>query len=692
MGLARRAAEALAAWVEDRVGLFRLGETIRKAIRKPVPRRLSWYYTMGSLAMFLFAVQFLTGFLLLTNYVPDADSAYRSVAEIQNHVPLGWLVRQMHSWGASFVVVVLLVHMLKVLWYGGYKAPREATWFLGVILFLIALTFCFTGYLLPWNQLARWATAVGTDAVGKLPGIGDFLGGLVRGGPEVTGQTLGRFFAVHVFVLPLTLSAFLAAHLALVQKHGISTHLRVDEERAFGYRLALERAGGSEPFFPRQVYRDLLVINLGFAALVLAAAFLPWKLGEPAGESTPEHIKPEWYFLPVYQLLKYFDAESVGSIPLLGRLKMAREAPEVFGIVAINLAGMAFLLLPLLDRSRERAMGKRPLFAAIASVSIVGLALLGVLGHFSGEEVEIFGARYRFSIKGYPERVAGPAAAVAQAASPAGGPPAAAAAESSGAPARGSPADEAAGQCGLCHRHSREIEKWKQGVHARGANPASACVNCHGGDPRAEDKDEAHRGILTRETRGRVRARHPEGKEVVEICGKCHAEVAAAFSARHLDEEPARVCSGCHSNHQVEPAGPAIFENGYREGDPRAPAFLAIRGRAVELEQEWQVYQDAAGTLLEKLRAREAPIKDFEEDLQRARDLRREARVLTHSLDPKRVGEAVRGAVEAMRKARGSLEEGLRVYDRRGLLAVGIGSVPIVFAGLLGLALRRLGR
>src|SRR5262245_45276601 len=141
MGFARRAAEGLAAWLEDRAGLFRLGQTTIKAIRKPVPRRLSWFYTMGSVAMFLFAVQFLTGFLVLTHYVPDAGSAYRSVAEIQNQVPLGWLIRQMHSWGASFVVIVLLAHMLKVLWYGGYKAPREATWFLGVILFGITLTF-----------------------------------------------------------------------------------------------------------------------------------------------------------------------------------------------------------------------------------------------------------------------------------------------------------------------------------------------------------------------------------------------------------------------------------------------------------------------------------------------------------------------------------------------------------------------
>ncbi|MGH9362280.1 MAG: cytochrome b, partial [Thermoanaerobaculia bacterium] len=394
-----RAAKSLAAWVEDRTGLGSLLRAAAKLAAKPVPRRLSWAYTMGSLALFLFGLQFLTGFLLLVHYSPHAETAYRSVQKIQHQVGLGWLVRQMHSWGASFVVIALTVHMLKVLWYGGYRKPREFTWFLGVLLLGVTLGFCFTGYLLPWNQLARWATAVGTDSVAKLPLLGEFLGTLVKGGPSVSGETLGRFFAVHVFILPVVLTALVIAHLALVQKHGISTHLPVPQERAFGYRLALESAGGSEPFFPRQVYRDLLAINLGFALLVAAATFWPWELGPPAGEETPEGIKPEWYFLPVYQFLKYIDADLVASIPLLGSLGVD---PEVLGVLAVNLAGLLLLLLPIIDRGKERRILKRPVFAAGFLLSVLATVALGVLGYLSGRTVEIFGTRYHFDVKAIP--------------------------------------------------------------------------------------------------------------------------------------------------------------------------------------------------------------------------------------------------------------------------------------------------
>src|SRR5206468_12025159 len=146
MGLLRRAAGGIGDWVDDRTGLGKLLGAASALISKPVPRGLSWAYTLGSLALVYFSVQFLTGFLLLTHYVPDATRAYRSVQEIQDRVGLGWLVRQMHAWGASFIVLVLLLHLLKVLWYGGYKRPREFTWFLGVLILGVTLAFCFTGY------------------------------------------------------------------------------------------------------------------------------------------------------------------------------------------------------------------------------------------------------------------------------------------------------------------------------------------------------------------------------------------------------------------------------------------------------------------------------------------------------------------------------------------------------------------
>jgi ubiquinol-cytochrome c reductase cytochrome b subunit len=751
MGLTRRAVEGIAAWVDDRtgaVGLLKAAQ--KKLVLKPVPRGLAWAYTLGSVALFLFSLQFLTGFLLLSQYVPDAAGAYRSVQKIQNQVQLGWLVRQVHSWGASFVVAALILHMLKVLWFGGYKRPREFTWFLGVILFFIALGFCFTGYLLPWNQLGRWATSVGTDAVVKLPLVGEPLGKLVRGGEDVSGNTLGRFFAVHVFILPLALVVFLIAHLALVQRHGISTHLRVKEESSLGYTAALEASGGAEPFFPRQAYRDLLAINLAFAALVLAAGFWPWELGPPASDDTPVGIKPEWYFLPVYQCLKYFPS-------------------ELAGIAAINGAMALFFLLPLLDRGNERRLSRRPFFAAVATLSLLLVVGLGVLGNLSDRTVTLFGSTYRFSAKGYPELVvpggssprarpeavpapappavvpappalspapatlaSAPAASLA--AAPAeGSPPAPSGpAESPAAPAEGgqkegapapppepppetapaeppessvaleppaaggpaaSGAEAAAGSCAGCHK--QEMKSWLRGVHARprlpgSPEPISGCADCHGGDRIAKEKEPAHQGILSGERRRKVVARKPEGKEVVELCGRCHTGVADVFSPDHLALEPARSCFNCHSNHAIRPAGLWTFKKGYQEGDPRSDRFFAVRGAARELEDGLADERRKIDRLEESLLEREAGLGDLEEELKAAEATRREARVLTHSLDLGKVRAKGEEALAAVKQARQGLEERLGDFERRKHLAASIGTVSLIFAALLALALRRL--
>ncbi len=465
---------------------------------KPVPMHLSWLYTTGALALFFFALQFFTGCLLLTLYVPEETLAFKSVQTIEYHARLGWLIRQMHSWGASFIIVVLVLHMLKVLWYGSYKRPREFTWFVGMLLLGVSMVFCFSGYLLPWNQLAFWATRVGLGAVDSFPVIGPTLKVLICGGEDVSGATLGRFFALHVVILPLLLLALVGYHLALITWNGISPKTTVTDEIKLGNKAALAK-GGSEPFFPRQVYRDLIACNLGFALLVTFATWWPWHLGEPADRfGTPEGIKPEWYFLPMYQFLKYFDDNLYSALPFL---RSWGVDPAFLGVLTINGVALVLFLLPVIDRGKERKITRRPVFAVLAFLLFLGVFGMGFLGYIS--ETTRWG--YHFSSKGYPERVeeSGKAPAgeepAGEEAGSAGEDPGEAGSEEGGG---GGPAEEEesqedtaedealvtpglrqdglpdGGTCGSCHKHEKPLEKWAESVHHSGG---VQCVDCHGG-------------------------------------------------------------------------------------------------------------------------------------------------------------------------------------------------------------------
>ena len=393
-------------WLDSRTGIGAVVHFLRQQAQKPVPRPLSWLYTAGTLAAFFFALQFVTGFLMLMYYVPEEGMAYRSVQQIQHDVPLGWLVRQMHAWGSHFIVVVLLLHVFKVLWFGAYKRPREFTWFVGFLLLVLTLGFCLSGCLLTWNQLAYWATRVGVATIDSIPYFGPTLKGWVCGSPDVSGSTLGRFFSLHVIVLPAVLVILLGVHLALVLRHGITPKTTTREEKELGYGGALE-THGAESFFPRQVFRELFVLNFGFALLVTVATLWPLELGEPQSSHTPENIKPEWYFLPVYQFLKYFDDSLYAALPFLENWAGSYQiTPEFLGFCVINLVGLALFLLPLLDRGRERAIRRRPFFAVVAFALVISIAGLGALGYVAGRTATFGGKTYRFTSKGYPELVA----------------------------------------------------------------------------------------------------------------------------------------------------------------------------------------------------------------------------------------------------------------------------------------------
>jgi quinol-cytochrome oxidoreductase complex cytochrome b subunit len=352
-------AARLWAWLDARVGLADVAYLARKK-QVPVHRHTVWYY-FGGMTLFLFLVQVVTGILLLLYYRPSAEEAYESIQFLMTEVEFGWLVRSVHAWSANLMVFTVFVHLFSVLLLQAYRPPRELTWLSGVVLMALALAFGFTGYLLPWNELAYFATKVGTEITGAVPLMGGFLVRLLRGGDEVTGATLTRFYGVHVAILPALTTLLLGLHLFLVQKHGMSVP------------PAVEARGGDRrvmPFLPNFLLRDLVGWLSALAVLAALAAYWPAELGRKADPfaPAPAGIKPEWYFMFMFQTLKYLPAHILGI------------EGEMVGVLAFGLAGLVLLLAPFLDRRVARGLPSR-LFPSIGIGLIVFIVVLTYLGY-----------------------------------------------------------------------------------------------------------------------------------------------------------------------------------------------------------------------------------------------------------------------------------------------------------------------
>jgi quinol-cytochrome oxidoreductase complex cytochrome b subunit len=205
-------------WLDERLGLQGIYATV---LDRKVPK-VNWWFTLGSASLFLFVMQGITGIFLTVYYVPSPDHAYDSIQYIMNDVPFGWLIRGIHHWGASLMVIFVFVHMLRTFFFGAYKYPRELTWVTGAVLLLTTLGMGFTGYLLPWNQRAYWATTVGTQIAGQVPFIGPYITQVLRGGTDLSAVTLARFFAVHIWFLPAIIVAMISVHIYLIIRLGIA--------------------------------------------------------------------------------------------------------------------------------------------------------------------------------------------------------------------------------------------------------------------------------------------------------------------------------------------------------------------------------------------------------------------------------------------------------------------------------------
>ena len=346
-------------WLDERVGLADL-EKLAKKKEIPVHRHSVWYY-LGGMTLFLFAVQVATGILLLLYYRPSAEEAYESVQFLMAEVQFGWLIRSIHAWAANLMIFTLFLHLFSVFLLKAYRPPRELTWLSGMGLLGLAMGFGFTGYLLPWNELAFFATKVGTEITGVVPLVGPFLGRLLRGGDEVTGATLTRFYGIHVAILPLLTTVLLSAHLFFVQKHGMSVPPAV-AGKGEGRRVM--------PFFPNFFLRDLVGWLCATAVLAALAAYYPVELGQKADpfKPAPIGIKPEWYFMFMFQTLKYLPGYILGI------------EGEILGVVGFGLGGLFLALIPFLDRRTARGEASR-LFTWIAIAIILYMLVLTYLGY-----------------------------------------------------------------------------------------------------------------------------------------------------------------------------------------------------------------------------------------------------------------------------------------------------------------------
>ncbi len=355
---------ALRKWFDERLDLDDLLAPLR---HKTVPQhRLSAWYFLGGITLFLFGIQVCTGILLLLYYRPSGNEAFESVQYIMTRVQFGWLVRSIHSWSANLMIFTAFAHMFSVLFLKAYRKPRELTWVSGMLLLFLVMGFGFSGYLLPWNTLAFFATKVGTEITGQVPVVGKPLMIFLRGGDDVTGATLTRFFGFHVAVLPGIATILILGHLLLVQRLGMSLPPKVEAEWT-----ADPKAKRETRFFPNFMLRELMAWYIALGALGALAALFPWNLGAKADPfaSAPAGIKPEWYFLFMFQTLKLIPS------------KVWIVDGEVLGVLGFGLAATLWVLLPFL--AHDRLAGSKRWITSISVFALAYIVAMSVYGYLA---------------------------------------------------------------------------------------------------------------------------------------------------------------------------------------------------------------------------------------------------------------------------------------------------------------------
>lgn len=353
--------KSITGWIEERIDLSGIRGFMDE---KVVPEhKHHFWYGIGGITLFLYVIQVITGILLLLYYRPSAESAYESVEFIMTSVRYGWLIRSIHSWGANLMIFFLFVHMFSTFFMKAYRKPREMTWMSGVALLILALAFGFSGYLLPWNKLSYFATKVGTEIAAVVPVIGKHILMFLRGGEDVSGATLTRFFGFHVALLPTITFLILGVHLLFVQAQGMSVPPSLSAE--------YEKNPKSMRFFPDFILRDAVGWLAVLGLLGILAAVFPWELGEKADpfSPAPQGIKPEWFFVFMFQTLKY--------IP--GRILSLNG--EALAIFAFGFGALFWFLVPFLDRRAQKNLSSS-FFTAIGIILVLYILAMTGISYF----------------------------------------------------------------------------------------------------------------------------------------------------------------------------------------------------------------------------------------------------------------------------------------------------------------------
>jgi ubiquinol-cytochrome c reductase cytochrome b subunit len=341
-------------WLDRRTGIRSL---LHEALDEPIPGGARWAYIFGSGLLYLFLSQVVTGVFLALYYVPSSDHAHATVSYISKVVSSGLFLRGIHAYGATAIIILLFLHISQTLLFGSYKGRRELLWLSGCFLLALMLGMAFTGYLLPWDEKAYFASAVGTNIISEVPLIGAALQELLRGSPQMGTLTVSRFFVLHVFILPGLLMAFIAMHLFLFRKAGAAGPFKEDPVHP---KLPTQK------FYPRQLVMDMVASLLIVLVLALAAYFVPIHLGPEATPSDTSYIpRPEWYYLPMFQWLKVVG----GRWSLFG------------GILLPGLLALLFAAIPFLDRGRERRPWRRPVVVAGFTMFVACYAGLGAISY-----------------------------------------------------------------------------------------------------------------------------------------------------------------------------------------------------------------------------------------------------------------------------------------------------------------------
>lgn len=334
---------------------------LKPFLYKRLPDRTGWSAVLGTLCALTFLLLAATGMILAFYYVPSPDKAWDSVQYISNDVPLGRILRGLHHWGAGLMVFLVFCHLMVTYAHGSYATPRRLTWITGVCLFLVTLGLGFTGYLLPWDMKAYWATVVGANIPNQYPGVGNYITRFILGGNDISGFTLSRFYSVHTLILPACLLLIMAVHIYLIRIHNISD----PRERLAGETLP-PADGKPYRFYPEHLARTSLAFGLLFAGLVLLAHYAPPHVEARAGTFIPDYLpRPEWYYMWLFQLLTYFTGswEMIGSLFLFG--------------------GGLFLLfgVPFFSESKLKGAANRPVSLAVAATFMVCIVYLTLMAY-----------------------------------------------------------------------------------------------------------------------------------------------------------------------------------------------------------------------------------------------------------------------------------------------------------------------